>query len=68
MIPESGVFKFMPSSTGSKTDATTRTVREMIVSEAEARAKKTERLRAARLKRETIEAAQPATEKSRRKG
>ena len=67
MMPESGVFKFMPSSTGLKTDATTRTVREIIGSEAAARAKKTERLRAARLARESIEAAQPATEKSRRK-
>jgi len=41
MIAESGVFKFMPSSTGSKTDATTRTVREIVGSEAAARAKKT---------------------------
>lgn len=51
-LPDTGLFKPVPSRTEAKTDATSRVVRQIQDLEAKQRAAKTERLRAARLAQE----------------
>ncbi|RWB77132.1 MAG: hypothetical protein EOQ50_09455 [Mesorhizobium sp.] len=51
-LPDTGLFKPVPSRTEAKTDTTSRVARQIQDLEAKARAAKTERLRAARLAQE----------------
>lgn len=51
-LPDTGLFKPVPSRTEAKTDTTSRVARQILDLEAKARAAKTERLRAARLAQE----------------
>lgn len=51
-IPDGSVFKPLQTRTETRSDATARAAREIIDTEATARAAKTERLRAARLARD----------------
>ncbi|RWD60503.1 MAG: hypothetical protein EOS42_18595 [Mesorhizobium sp.] len=51
-LPDTGLFKPVPSRTEAKTDTTSRVARQIQDLEAKERAAKTERLRAARLAQE----------------
>ena len=61
---DTGVFKPRPSQAETKSDATTRVVREILDIEETKRAEKTARLRAARKAKEEAEEAKPKPEKS----
>ncbi|MBW8908991.1 hypothetical protein AB6802_09310 [Mesorhizobium sp. RCC_202] len=70
-IPDTGLFKPVPSRTEAKTDATTRVARQIVDLEANARIAKTERLRAARLAQEAdapvVAPKKPAAKRSKKK-
>ncbi|RTM05185.1 MAG: hypothetical protein EKK31_15990 [Hyphomicrobiales bacterium] len=51
-LPDTGLFKPVPSRTEAKTDTTSRVARQILDLEAKTRTAKTERLRAARLAQE----------------
>lgn len=66
MKPDQGIFKQTPTRTESKNDATDKAAREIIMSEAAATAAKTAKLRAERLAREALQAAEPPAPKEKR--
>jgi hypothetical protein len=59
-LPDTGLFKPVPSRTEAKTDTTSRVARQIQDLEARERAAKTERLRAARLAQEADRPAVPS--------
>ncbi len=59
-LPDTGLFKPVPSRTEAKTDTTSRVARQIQDLEAKERAAKTERLRAARLAQEADAPAAPS--------
>jgi len=58
-LPDTGLFKLVPSRAEAKTDTTSRVARQIQDLEAKDRVAKTERLRAARLAQEAVAPAPP---------